>query len=75
MPFINDQLTNGAQIVGLGLGKRVRSFPSSGRQLLAYARDVYKDPSYKEKAEAMRSAIEKQLDYDEVISRIEECVR
>ena len=31
MPFLNDQITNAKRIVELGLGKKVRSFPSRGK--------------------------------------------
>ena len=71
MPFINDQITNADQIVRLGLGRRVRSFPSSGKELLRAVRDVYSDRSYKERASLIRSHIQAQAGWDEVIKRIE----
>ena len=69
MPFINDQITNADQIVRLGLGKRVRSFPSSGKELLKAVREVYNDRSYKEKTLEMKSCIQKQICWDEVIKK------
>ena len=74
MPFINDQITNAEQIVKLGLGKRVRSFPSRGKELLKAVRDVYNDGSYKERACMMRAGIEDQISWDEIIQRIEKRV-
>lgn len=71
MPFINDQITNAEQIVNLGFGKRVRSFPSSGKELLNTAREIYEDKSYKERANAMKLQIQQQISWDEVIKRIE----
>jgi len=49
MPFINDQISNAKRIVELGIGKRVRSFPSSGRQLFRTVIDVYRDEPMKQK--------------------------
>jgi len=43
MPFINDQLSNAKRIVELGIGKRVRSFPSIGRQLYETVEEVCRD--------------------------------
>jgi len=43
MPFINDQISNAKRIVELEIGKRVRSFPSSGRQLYKTVKDVCND--------------------------------
>ncbi len=70
MPFLNDQLTNAAQITALGLGKRVRSFPSSGRQLLRTVREVAADREIRAAVGAMREAIGRQIGWDEVIGRI-----
>ena len=71
MPFINDQVTNARQIVEKGLGRRVRSFPSSGRELLRAAREVYAAPGYKDQAEEMRIRIKQQVSLEEVVGRIE----
>ena len=71
MPFINDQITNAEQIVKLGFGKRVRSFPSSGKELLRTARAVYKDHSFKERTNKMRIRIQQQIGWDDVIRRME----
>ena len=72
MPFINDQLTNAARLVELGIARRVRSFPSSGRELYRAVCEVYEDGTYREKAAAMRASIRNQIGWDEVIGRIGE---
>lgn len=71
MPFINDQVGNARRIVELSLGKRVRSFPSRGKELLAAVRAVYADRTIKENVEKMRAAIREQISWDAVIRRIE----
>ncbi|MBP5774820.1 MAG: hypothetical protein J6W36_03910 [Clostridiales bacterium] len=71
MPFINDQITNAEQIVRLGLGKRVRSFPSRGKELFNAVSEVYNDGSYRERANAMKAGISNQTGWDDVIGRIE----
>ena len=72
MPFINDQITNARRVVELGLGKRVRSFPSRGKELYQAVWDVYTDAQIKRNAEAMSTAVRQQADWDSVISRIEQ---
>ena len=72
MPFLNDQITNARRVVELGLGKKVRSFPSRGKELYQAVCDVYADAGYKRNAEAMRDAIRQQTDWNGVIARIEE---
>lgn len=71
MPFINDQITNGKQIESLGLGKRVRSFPSRGKELLAAARYVYASDEIKQNVRRMQDRIRNQMSWDEIICRIE----
>ena len=53
MPFINDQLGNAARLTELGIARRVRSFPSSGRQLYRSVRTVAADSGMKAKAEEL----------------------
>ena len=71
MPFINDQITNARRIVELGLGRRVRSFPSSGRELLRAVRAVYADRTIRKNVERMRNQIKAQPGWDEIVARIE----
>ena len=72
MPFINDQLGNAARLTELGIARRVRSFPSSGRQLYRSVRTVAADSGMKAKAEEMRRMIENQPGIDSVIERLEQ---
>ena len=74
MPFMNDQITNGRRVAELGLGKRVRSFPSRGKKLYQAVMEVYSDGGYKKKAAAFSAAIRQQADWNSVISRIEALV-
>ena len=71
MPFINDQITNAKRITALGLGRRVRSFPSRGSELYRAVCDVYADKEYKSRAMKMRGLIKRQMSWDEVISKLE----
>ncbi len=71
MPFLNDQLTNAKRIVELGLGKKVRSFPSSGRELFETVGAVYADTEIKKNVEQMHRQILNQIGWDDVIGRIE----
>ena len=72
MPFINDQITNAKRIVELGLGKKVRSFPSRGKDLLKAVRSVCSDASIRKNMEDMRRSLDGQPSWDDVIGRIED---
>ena len=71
MPFMNDQITNAARIVELGLGKRVRSFPSRGKELYQAVLSVSGDARIKRNAAEFSQALRRQADWNGVISRIE----
>ena len=71
MPFLNDQITNARRITELGLGKRVRSFPSRGKELYRTVCEVAGDGKIRGNVLAMRDAIKTQTDLDAVIERIE----
>lgn len=74
MPFVNDQLSNARQLVRLGLAKRVRSFPSRGKELLAAVQAVYRDTAMKERALRMQDEMHRQMDMSNVVDRIERLV-
>ena len=71
MPFMNDQLTNGRRIEELGVGKRVRSFPSRGVELYRAVCSVYADGEMKKRAVEMSQAFRRQTSLEEVAARIE----
>ena len=71
MPFLNDQLTNARRIVDLGLGKRVRSFPSRGKELYRAVCEVYEDAQIKQNVAGISDELRRQADWDGVIARIE----
>lgn len=75
MPFLNDQLTNAKRIVELGLGKRVHSFPSRGKELYETVRSVYADKSIKRNVMQLQNAIRNQITWDTVIERIENLIK
>lgn len=71
MPFLNDQITNAARIVDLGLGVRVRSFPSRGKSLYEAVGRVIGNAGIRENVERMRGTLMHQINWDMVIERIE----
>lgn len=71
MPFLNDQITNAKRIVELGIGKRVHSFPSRGKELYETVQSVYADRSIKRNIMQLQNAIRNQITWDTVIERIE----
>ena len=72
IPFLNDQINNAEQIVRLGLGKKVRAFPSSGKELYQTVLDVYHCESINNKVRKMKEELKQQPTWDEMIERIEE---
>ena len=71
MPFINDQLTNAQRITELGVGKRVRSFPSRGKELYRTVCSVYADGEMKKRAVEMSRSFRHQTSLEEAVVRIE----
>ena len=71
MPFINDQISNAKRIVGLEIGKRVRSFPSSGKQLYKTVQDVCGDEHIRIRSMEVQNVIKSETTLKEVVSRIE----
>ena len=72
MPFLNDQLENGKQVVNLGLGKKVRSFPSRGKELYERVLEVYQDKQIKENVLNMQAELKQQTNWDTIIQKIEQ---
>ena len=74
MPFLNDQLENAKQIVDLGLGKRVRSFPSSGRELYHAVCEVYQNTEIKNHVLAIQNELKQQSNWDGILEKIEKLI-
>ncbi|MEA4969099.1 MAG: glycosyltransferase [Candidatus Pelethousia sp.] len=71
MPFINDQISNAKRIIELGIGKSVRSFPSSGRQLYKTVKDVYYDEHMRSRSEQVRDMLKREAALEEAVNQIE----
>ena len=71
MPFINDQLSNAKRIVGLGIGKRVRSFPSSGKQLYNAVMEVLYSDMVKERSRKIENQLKDKYSLLKVVLAIE----
>lgn len=71
MPFLNDQLSNARRLVELGLAKRVRSFPSRGKELYQAVRTVCETATFRENAAKMKQQLQDRIDWDAVVRKIE----
>ena len=71
IPFINDQISNAKRIIELGIGKRVRSFPSSGRQLFKTVQDVYADEKMRQQSATMKDLLQNETTMDKVVNCVE----
>jgi MGT family glycosyltransferase len=70
MPFVNDQLANAQRIVELGIGKRIRSFPSSSKQMYKVAKEIVSDNQIKEKYDIFSKQMNNDS-FDEIVNEIE----
>lgn len=75
MPFVNDQTENAKRIVELGIGKRVRSFPSRGKDLYRAVCEVYNDEKINRQIKELSGHIKDCEDWEAVISEIENAAR
>lgn len=71
MPFVNDQISNAERITHIGIGKRVRSFPSSGRELYRTVREVYQDKCIRERSKEVQKLVNNEMGIESIIGRIE----
>ena len=72
MPFINDQIANAKRLLELGIGKRVRSFPSRGKELLDAVNAVYGDAKMRNRSKVIQKLLEKDSSFEEAVIRIEQ---
>ena len=70
MPFVNDQLANAKRIVELGIGKKIRSFPSSSKQMYKVAKEIVSDNQIKEKYDIFSKQMNNDS-FDEIVNEIE----
>ena len=74
MPFVNDQTENAKRIVALGIGRRVRSFPSRGKELYTTVCDVYADVQIRSRIMELSQQIRNSENWEVIFSRIEQLV-
>lgn len=72
MPVMSDQPGNAARLLEMGLGRKVRAVPMSGKAMHAAAQAVWQDESMKARAQAMQESIRHQQDMDGLVRRIGE---
>ena len=70
MPFVNDQLANAQRIVELGIGKKIRSFPSSSKQMYKVAKEIVSDHQMKEKCDILSEQLNNNS-FNEIVNEIE----
>lgn len=75
MPFVNDQISNAKRVVELGIGKRVRSFPSSGRQLYNFVMDVLVSDQIHHRSKAIENQLKDSYSLMKVVLAIEELLK
>jgi len=71
MPFINDQIENAKQIESLQIGKRIHSFPSRAKEIEDTVQELLNNPVYKSNIEKMRTELEKESKWNDIIEKIE----
>ncbi len=74
MPFVNDQVSNAKRIVELGIGRRVRSFPSRGKELYEAVKAVCGDSQMRNRSREIQELVKQESSLEEAVSRIEQLV-
>ncbi|MEM1486014.1 nucleotide disphospho-sugar-binding domain-containing protein [Oscillospiraceae bacterium PP1C4] len=74
MPFINDQISNAKRVVELGIGKRIRSFPSSAREMYKTAKSIVCDEKIKNNCLELQKHLKRDNDFSKTIYAIENLV-
>lgn len=74
MPFINDQIDNAKRILELGIGKKVRSFPSRGKELYNTVISVLEDEKIRKRSSEIRELLKDEMSMDYVIIEIEKLI-
>lgn len=71
MPFINDQISNADRIMELGLGRRLSSFTSTGKDIYNAVSEVLNDQKIKEKSKAVQENLKQGISLEGVAKAIE----
>ena len=71
MPLLNDQFVNADQIEKIGIGKKVSFLKTSEKELFNTVCEVYKNEQIRKQVEEMKSDVQKQIDWDTLISRLD----
>ncbi|MDO5156270.1 MAG: glycosyltransferase [Eubacteriales bacterium] len=71
MPFMNDQITNAKQLVNLGIAKRIHSIVQNTNEIYESVIQVASSNEMKENAMKLKSSIDGQLSWDNIIEKIE----
>lgn len=71
MPFINDQIENAERVVQMGIGKRVRSFLSSGREIYHTTMEILHDKEMQQKSKEIQKMVKNEDSLEVVVERIQ----
>ena len=71
MPFMNDQIGNVKRIVELGIGKRIKSFPSRSKEMYQTTMSVLKDEKMRERSLHIQEALRDEMSLGFAIDEIE----
>lgn len=75
MPIINDQIANAKRITELGIGMRMRAFPSTADKLCTNALQVLNSAKIKKNAYCVKERIADENSFSDVVARVEKCIK
>lgn len=75
MPIINDQIANAQRILELGIGLKMRAFPSTANQLYQRAMEVLESNEIKQRSIAVKETIAAERKFSEVVTKVEQCIQ
>ncbi len=75
MPIINDQIANAKRIAELGIGMRMRAFPTTADKLYRNALHILSDTNIKKNAAYVKEQIAAEINFEDVVTMVEKCVK
>lgn len=75
MPVINDQIANAKRIAELGIGMRMRAFPTTAEKLYRNALQVLNHAEIKKNASCVKEKIAGENKFSDIVDKVEACIK
>ncbi len=75
MPIINDQIANAKRIAELGIGMRMRAFPTTADKLYRNALQLLNNAEIKKNTSCIKERIAGENEFSDIVDKVEECIK